>query len=80
MIMSGKVMGEEGDAPHFELIGKGVNGTNTRGWIYSYYGLIIPKWPQGVNQSDVLVGSTVHDVEHNREKPGKVATFSMVRK
>lgn len=64
----------------FELQGTGIPGTNTQGWIYDYRGFIVPKWQQGINQEDALVGSLVRAANHGNSKAGVVASFYMVRR
>jgi hypothetical protein len=80
LIMKGKFYYSNNNISNFELQGDGIKGTGTQGWIYNYYGFIIPKWKQGVNQVDALVGSVVRSVDHGQSKAGKVASFYMVRK
>ncbi|MEP7217380.1 MAG: hypothetical protein ABI876_00605 [Bacteroidota bacterium] len=78
--MKGRIVCCLNDISHFEIEGYGVPGTATEGWVYSYYGFIIPKWSQGVNQVDAMVGSVVRSADHGSAKAGKVASFYMVRK
>jgi len=80
LIMKGKIYYYNTNISNFELQGDGVKETNTQGWIYNYYGFIVPKWKQGVNQVDALVGSVVRSVDHGQAKAGKVASFYMVRR
>jgi hypothetical protein len=80
LLMKGKIHYCNNEISSFELQGDGIEGTSTQGWIYNYYGVIIPRWKQGVNQLDALVGSVVRTVDHGNAKAGKVASFYMVKK
>ena len=80
LIMSGKITLNSSDILQFQLEGDGVKGTTTEGWIYNYLGYAIPKWKQGKDQLDALVGSVVRTVDHGQAKAGKVASFYMVKR
>jgi len=64
----------------YSLVGTGTAALGTPGWQYDYKGTIVPKWSNGVNQADALVGSTVRTKPHNGAPAGFVATTYMVRR
>jgi len=64
----------------YSLVGTGSTALGTPGWQYDYKGTIVPQWPNGVKQTDVLVGSTVRTKPHNGAPAGFVATTYMVRR
>ncbi|MFI5142310.1 MAG: hypothetical protein ACHQII_08135, partial [Bacteroidia bacterium] len=80
LIITGKIYYCNSAISNFELQGNGIEGTSTNGWIYNYYGFIVPEWKQGVNQVDAVVGSVVRTVDHGQSKAGKVASFYLVRR
>ncbi len=43
---------------------QGVGRVNNETWVYDYIGYLIPRWPNGVNQRTVMVGSIVRTVPH----------------
>jgi hypothetical protein len=64
----------------YSLTGVGDKSLGTEGWQYNYQGYVVPHWAVGVNQADVLVGSTVRAKPHSGEPAGIVATTYMVRR
>jgi len=64
----------------YSLIGSGSVALGTPGWQYDYKGYIVSKWPNGIKQADVLVGSTIRAKPHNGAPAGVVATTYMVRR
>lgn len=74
--MTGKGLGNS----KFEIRGNGIPNTSTEGWIYDYYGIIIPKWENGIEQADALVGSVIRSADHGTSLKGKVASYYMVKK
>ncbi|NOT94443.1 hypothetical protein [Ferruginibacter sp.] len=64
----------------YSLVGVGDSSLGTAGWQYNYQGYVVPHWSLGVNQADVLVGSTVRAKPHSGEPAGIVATTYMVRR
>jgi hypothetical protein len=70
----------------YSLVGIGDSALGTAGWQYDYQGYLVPKWPEGVNQATVLVGSIVRVKKHscdpngqNCSPAGVVATTYMVK-
>lgn len=68
------------------LDGFGDSTLGTAGWQYNYQGYLVPKWPEGVDQATVLVGSTVRVKKHSCDSSGNnchpagvVATTYMVK-
>lgn len=64
----------------YSLIGAGTTALGTSGWQYDYKGYVVSKWVNGIQQTDVLVGSTVRAKPHNGAPAGMVATTYMVRR
>jgi hypothetical protein len=64
----------------YSLIGTGSAALGTTGWQYDYKGYVVSKWANGIQQADVLVGSTVRAKPHNGAPAGMVATTYMVRR
>jgi hypothetical protein len=54
-------------------------------WVYDYEGVLVPAWPNGVDQRPAIVGSVVRTVPHSGSTPGTespagvVASFYAVR-
>jgi hypothetical protein len=69
-----------GNVTCFSLVGVGDSAMGTAGWQYNYQGYIVPKWKEGVNQTDALVGSVVRAKPHSGEPAGIVASIYMVRR
>ncbi|MDX1910653.1 MAG: hypothetical protein SFV22_04160 [Saprospiraceae bacterium] len=70
----------------YYLVGIGDSTLGTAGWQYDYQGYLVPKWPEGVDQATVLVGSIVRVKKHscdpngqNCHPAGVVATTYMVK-
>jgi hypothetical protein len=66
--------------------GFGDSTLGTAGWQYNYQGYLVPKWPEGIDQATVLVGSTVRVKKHSCDSSGNnchpagvVATTYMVK-
>lgn len=60
-------------------------GTTNKDWLYDYAGVVVPQWPNGVNQVQAIVGSVVRSAPHSNgsggtSPPGVVASFIAVRK
>ena len=60
-------------------------GAANKDWLYDYIGTVIPAWPNGVNQVQVIVGSVVRSAPHSNGSGGMVAagrvgSFIAVRK
>ena len=49
---------------------QGVGNVNEETWVYDYIGYLIPRWPNGVNQRTVMVGSIVRTVPHDNGAGG----------
>lgn len=60
------------------MTGYGVPGTPTDKWIYDYFGMIDPVWPNAVAQIPTVTGSVIRTVDHGSSKAGVTATFYMV--
>jgi hypothetical protein len=60
------------------MTGYGVPGTATDKWIYDYFGMIDPVWPNAVAQIPTITGSVIRTVDHGSSKAGATATFYMV--
>jgi hypothetical protein len=60
------------------MTGYGVPGTATDKWIYDYFGMIDPIWPDAVAQIPTITGSVIRTVDHGSSKAGVTGTFYMV--
>lgn len=72
--------GEFNSENGFKITGSGIESTSTQGWVYDYYGHVIPKWDHGIDQKEALVGSVIRSADHGNSKKGKVASFYIVKK
>lgn len=70
----------QGTETCYSLVGTGSAALGTPGWQYDYKGYIVPQWTNGVQQADVLVGSTLRAKPHGSAPAGFVATTYMVRR
>jgi hypothetical protein len=66
----------------FEGVG---NGPKNKDWLYDYVGVVVPQWPNGVNQVQTIVGSVVRSAPHSNGSggitpAGRVASFIAVKK
>jgi hypothetical protein len=54
---------------------------NGEDWVYDYLGYVVPAWPDGVSQTDTIVGSVIRTVPHSngQAQAGFTATFYAVR-
>lgn len=52
------------------LEGIGDSALGTAGWQYNYQGYLVPRWPEGVSQDTVLVGSVVRVKKHSCDSSG----------
>lgn len=77
MTLEGTVY-EDGTNTNFKMRAIGVDTTPTKGWIYDYQGIVVPDWPNGVDQILTVVGSVIRVVDHGTSKAGVTATFYMV--
>lgn len=70
----------ESDDTHsyLRMTAYGIPGTVTDKWIYDYYGMIVPVWPEAVKQVPAITGSVIRTVDHGTAKAGVTATFYMV--
>lgn len=59
--------------------GEGIPGTLTDGWIYDYEGALTQRWPEGIDQAHVIVGTVIRTVRHGDAPAGYVGSFYMVR-
>ena len=60
-------------------------GPKNKDWLYDYVGVIVPQWPNGVNQVQAIVGSVVRSASHSNSSggtapAGRVASFIAVKK
>jgi hypothetical protein len=60
-------------------------GAKNKDWLYDYVGVVVPRWPNGVSQVQVIVGSVLRSAPHSsgseRAVPaGRVASFIAVKK
>lgn len=60
------------------MTGYGIPDTVTDKWIYDYYGMIVPDWPEAVKQIPAITGSVIRTVDHGTAKAGVTSTFYMV--
>jgi hypothetical protein len=58
----------------------GIPNSPTNGWIYDYFGMVDPIWPDAVNQIPTVTGSVIRTVDHGSSKAGVTATFYMVQR
>ncbi len=52
------------------LEGIGDSTLGTQGWQYNYQGYLVPKWPEGVDQATVFVGSVARVKKHSCDSSG----------
>ncbi len=74
------VISSIGDTFRLRMTGKGIPKTATAGWIYDYDGFVTPKWTNGINQLQTIIGSVIRTVDHGNAKAGQTATFYMVKR
>jgi hypothetical protein len=60
-------------------------GKGNSDWLYDYWGVLVPEWPNGVNQVTAIVGSVVRSAPHGDGSggvalPGLVASFIVLKK
>ncbi len=68
-----------GDPFHLRFQGRGIEGTDTAGWVYDYNAYLVPAWMEGVNQIPSIVGSVIRTEPHGQAKAGVVASFIMLK-
>jgi hypothetical protein len=78
----GSVMHGNWITVRFEGVG---TGPKNKDWLYDYVGVIIPQWPNGVNQVQTIVGTVVRTAPHSNGSggiapAGRVASFIAVKK
>ena len=66
----------------FQGVGTGAGITD---WLYDYVGVVVPRWHNGVQQVQAIVGSVVRSAPHangsgGTAPAGRVASFIAVRK
>jgi hypothetical protein len=68
-----------GDPARLRWQGRGEIGGEM--WVYDYLGYVVPDWPNGVDQTDAIVGTIVRTEPHsNGQAPaGVVASWIAVR-
>lgn len=69
LVLSGTYFYNDTTTCYF-LQGMGDSALLTTGWQYNYQGYAVPKWPEGVNQATVLVGSVVRVKKHSCDSLG----------
>jgi len=57
---------------------QGVGVVSGEQWIYDYEGLLVPAWPNGVDQRPAIVGSVVRSIPHSGGSPGTIAPAGAV--
>lgn len=77
--VTGEIKRESGRVTGIYLKGEGIKGTETEGWIYEYFGNLVYRWPNGIDQKNVISGSVIRSVKHGDAPAGYVATFYMVK-
>ena len=65
-----KLYGSVGYGNPFNVRFQGVGQVNNETWTYDYIGYLIPRWPNGVNQRTVMVGSVVRTLPHDNGAGG----------
>jgi hypothetical protein len=60
------------------MTGYGIPDTATDKWVYDYFGMIDPIWPDAVAQIPTITGTVIRTVDHGGAKAGVTATFYMV--
>lgn len=78
MTMEGTVESDNIHA-YLRMTAYGLPGTVTDKWIYDYYGMIVPSWPNAVKQIPTITGSVIRTVDHGSSKAGVTTTFYMVQ-
>lgn len=76
--LKGQLIRQNNEITSIRIQGEGIKSTPTEGWRYDYEGFIIPKWPNGIDQSFVISGSVIRIKDHGSAKAGYVGTFYMV--
>lgn len=61
------------------ISGRGRAGTPTAGWQYDYNASLAHRWPNGVKQNYVLLGTVVRVKPHGASAAGFVASFIAVK-
>lgn len=69
LVLSGTYFYNDTTTCYF-LQGMGDSALLTPGWQYNYQGYVVPKWPEGINQATVLVGSVVRVKKHSCDSLG----------
>ena len=77
MTMEGTVYSDDKHS-FLRMTGNGIPGTATDKWIYDYFGMIDPIWPDAVAQTPTITGSVIRSADHGSSKAGVTATFYMV--
>ena len=76
--LKGKLTTSNGSTT-FYIQGEGVPNTSTANWEYDYQGYVVPKWKNGINQTDACTGSVIRSKPHDGAKAGETASFYMIR-
>lgn len=63
---------------YLRMTGYGKPGTATENWVYDYFSLIVPVWPNAIMQIPTITGSVIRTADHGSAKAGVTATFYMV--
>ena len=69
----------DGDPIRLRWQGRGEFGGEM--WGYDYLGYVVPDWPNGVDQTDAIVGTIVRTEPHSdgQTTSGVVASWTIVR-
>jgi hypothetical protein len=86
---SGDTMHYQGSVTHGSWVTVRFQGVGTgpknKDWVYDYIGVVVPRWPNGINQVEAILGSVVRSAPHSNGSggtvvAGKVASFIAVKK
>jgi len=79
MTLEGTVYSDDTHS-YLSMTGYGIPDTVTDKWVYDYFGIIVPIWPNAVAQVPTITGSVIRGVDHGASKAGVTATFYIVLK
>ncbi|GAP46196.1 hypothetical protein [Streptomyces azureus] len=82
MDMTGKAT--NGPGVHFTLTGRGQPDTPISDFHYEYEGIVLPRWPTGINQRQTLAGTVLRAANHGSgptlARAGQTASFLAVKR
>ena len=66
----------------FEIRFQGQGEIGGELWVYDYHGFLAPKWPNGKEQRDAILGTIIRTVPHSggQAEAGYVASWIAVKK